>query len=81
LKKISACTQVPPHHHIKSNNGTIQWNCVNIIMLYFMVNTCIVMVSITNNVQFSKVGYKIIHDKRNLSGILVALTMHKLSDI
>jgi len=37
--------------------------------------------SITNNVQFSKVGYKIIHDKRNLSGILVALTMHKLSDI
>lgn len=51
-------------------------------MLYFMVDHFIVMGSITINVQFSKVGYiLIIHDKRNLSGILGALTMHKLSDI
>lgn len=54
----------------------------NIIMLYFMVDHFIVMGGITINVQLSKVGYiLIIHDKRNLSGILVALTMHKLSDI
>lgn len=51
-------------------------------MLYFMVDHFIVMGGITINVQLSKVGYiLIIHDKRNLSGILVALRMHKLSDI